>query len=170
VSASAGDSSANVTWTAPTSPGSYPVTTYQVTSSPGGQTCLTSALTCTVTGLANGTTYTFTVKALSGAGWGETSAPSNAVTPVAAPKPSITITGSRDGQRITVTGTARHLDSQAVRPWIRFPGETTFSQGSAVIPIAADGTFTWSRKSGKKIYVYVAHESDKSNTVVIAAR
>jgi hypothetical protein len=57
-----------------------------------------------------------------------------------------------------------------VRPWIRFPGETTFSQGAAVIPIATDGSFTWSRKSGKKIYVYVAHESDKSNTVVIAAR
>ena len=170
VSASAGDSSAIVTWTAPTSPGSFPVTTYQVTSSPGGQTCLTSALTCTVTGLANGTAYTFTVKALSGAGWGETSAPSNAVTPVAAPKPSITITGTRDGQRITVTGTAMHLDSQAVRPWIRFPGETTFSQGSAVIPIAADGSFTWSRKSGKKIYVYVAHDTTKSNTVTIPAR
>ena len=170
VSASAGDSSASVTWTAPTSPGSYPVTTYQVTSSPGGQTCLTSALTCTVTGLANGTTYTFTVKALSGAGWGETSAPSNAVTPVAAPKASITITGSRDGQRITITGTATHLNSQTVRPWIRFPGETTFSQGSAVIAIAADGSFTWSRKSGKKIYVYIAHGTTRSNTVTIPAR
>jgi len=170
VTATAADASAAVAWTAPGSPGSYPVTTYQVTSSPGGQTCLTSALTCTVTGLTNGATYTFTVKALSGAGWGEASTPSNAVTPVAAPKPSITITGSRDGQRITVTGTAMHVDSQTVRPWIRFPGETTFSQGSAVIPMAADGSFTWSRKSGKKIYVYVAHESDKSNTVVIAAR
>jgi alpha-tubulin suppressor-like RCC1 family protein len=170
VSASAGDSSASVNWTAPTSPGSYPVTTYQVTSSPGGHTCLTSALTCTVTGLTNGATYTFTVKALSGAGWGDTSAPSNAVTPVAAPKPSITITGSRDGQRITVTGTARHLDSQAVRPWIRFPGETTFSQGSAVIPIAVDGTFTWSRRSGKKIYVYIAHGTARSNMVTIPAR
>jgi hypothetical protein len=123
-----------------------------------------------VTGLTNGTTYTFTVKALSGAGWGETSAPSNAITPKAAPSPTITITGSRDGQRITVTGTAMHVDSQTVRPWIRFPGETTFSQGSAVIPVGSDGSFTWSRKSGKKIYVYVARESDKSNTVVIAAR
>jgi hypothetical protein len=170
VTATGGDASATVTWTAPTSPGSYPVTTYQVTSSPGGHTCLTSALTCTVTGLTNGATYTFSVKALSGAGWGETSAPSNAVTPVAAPKPSITITGSRDGQRITVTGTAMHLNSQTVRPWIRFPGETTFSQGSAVIAIAADGSFTWSRKSGKKIYVYIAHGTTRSNTVTIPAR
>jgi hypothetical protein len=82
----------------------------------------------------------------------------------------ITITGSRDGQRITVTGTAMHLDGETVRPWIRFPGETTFSQGSAVIPIAADGSFTWSRKSGKKTYVYVAHGTARSNTISIAAR
>jgi len=170
VAATAGDASATVTWTAPTSPGSYPVTTYQVTSSPGGHTCLTSALTCTVTGLTNGTTYTFTVKALSGAGWGEASTPSNAVTPEAAPLPTITITGSRDGQRITVTGTAMHLDAETVRPWVRFPGETTFSQGSAVIPIAADGSFTWSRKTGKKIYVYVTHGATRSNTVTIPAR
>jgi hypothetical protein len=170
VTAAAADASAAVTWTAPTAPGSYPVTTYQVTSAPGGHTCLTSTLTCTVTGLTNGTTYTFTVKALSGAGWGETSAPSNAVTPVAAPKPSITITGSRDGQRITVTGTAMHLDSQTVRPWIRFPGETAFSQGRAIIAIAADGSFTWSRKSGKKLYVYVAHGARRSNSVTIPAR
>jgi hypothetical protein len=170
VTAAAGDASATVTWTAPTSPASYPVSTYQVTSSPGGHTCLTSALSCSVTGLTNGTTYTFTVKALSGAGWGASSTPSNAVTPTGVPKPSIMITGSRDGQRITVTGTSMHLASQTVRPWLRFPGETTYSEGAAVIPVAADGTFTWSRKTGKKTYVYVAHGTTKSNTVVISAR
>jgi hypothetical protein len=146
------------------------VTTYQVTSSPGDKSCLTSALTCTVTGLTNGTTYTFSVKALSGAGWGETSAPSNAVTPVAAPKPSITITGTRAGERITITGTSTQLAGQTLTPWIKFPGETTFSQGSAIIPIAADGTLTWSRKTGKKTYVYVAQGTTKSNTVTIPAR
>jgi hypothetical protein len=173
VTATAGDASASVTWTAPTAPGSYPVSTYQVTSSPGGQTCLTSALTCTVTGLTNGTTYTFTVKALSGAGWGESSTPSNAVTPTAPPPPptpSITITGSRDGQRITVTGTSMHLTSQTVRPWLRFPGEATYSEGAAVIPVSANGSFAWSRKTGKKTYVYIAHDATKSNTVTIPAR
>ena len=170
VTATAGDDSATVTWTAPTAPGSFPVTNYQVTSSPAGQSCLTSALTCTVTGLTNGTAYTFTVKALSGAGWGASSTPSNAVTPAGVPKPSITITGSRDGQRITVTGTSMHLTSQTVRPWLRFPGETTYSEGAAVIPVSANGTFTWSRKTGKKTYVYVAHGTTKSNTVTIPAR
>ena len=171
--ATAGDASATVTWTAPTSPGSFPVTHYQVTSSPGEKSCLTSALTCTVTGLTNGTTYTFTVKALSGAGWGASSTPSNAVTPTAPPPPptpSILITGTRDGQRIIVTGTSLHLDSQAVRPWIKFPGQLTYTEGTAVIPVATDGTFTWSRKSGKKIYVYIAHGTVKSNTVTVSAR
>jgi hypothetical protein len=63
-----------------------------------------------------------------------------------------------------------HLSAETVRPWIRFPGETTYSQGSAVIPVAADGSFTWSRKSGKKTYVYVAHGGTRSNTVAIPAR
>jgi hypothetical protein len=170
VTATAGDASATVTWTAPTSPGSFPVTNYQVTSSPGDRSCLTSALTCSVTGLTNGTTYTFTVKALSGAGWGVSSTPSNAVTPTGVPKPSIMITGSRDGQRITVTGTSMHLTSQTVRPWLRFPGETTYSEGAAVIPVSANGTFTWSRKTGKKTYVYIAHGTTRSNTVTIPAR
>jgi hypothetical protein len=170
VSAAAGDASASVAWTAPASPGSYPVTHYLVTSSPGAQTCVTSALTCTVTGLTNGTAYTFTVKALTGAGWGANSTPSNAVTPSAPPEPSITITGTRDGQRITVTGTAMHLTSQILRPWLRFPGETSYSEGAAVIPVSANGTFTWSRKTGKKTYVYIAQGTVKSNTVTVTAR
>ncbi|MFM8240571.1 MAG: IPT/TIG domain-containing protein, partial [Actinomycetota bacterium] len=55
VTAVAGDASATVAWTAPASPGSFPVSNYSVTASPGGKTCLTSVLTCEVTGLTNGT-------------------------------------------------------------------------------------------------------------------
>jgi YVTN family beta-propeller protein len=170
VTATAGDASATINWTAPTWPGSFPVTNYRVTSSPGGMTCLTTELTCAVTGLTNGATYTFTVEALSGAGWGATSMPSNAVTPTAPPTPTITITGSRHGQRITVTGTSTHLTSKTVRPWIKYPGQTAYTQGIAVIPVAADGTFTWSRMTGKKVYVYVAHGTTRSNIVHIPAR
>ena len=169
--ATAGDASATVTWTAPTSPGSFPVTHYQVTSSPGEKSCLTSALTCTVTGLTNGTTYTFTVKALSGAGWGASSTPSNAVTPTAPPPPptpSILITGTRDGSTIRVDGTTTDLTG-SVTPWVRFPGQTRYTEGTAR-PTITDNAFTWSRKANKKAYVYFTHESVKSNTVTIAAR
>ncbi len=166
VDVTGGDASIAVTWQASQSDGGSAITGYTATATPGGATCSTVSLTCTITGLTNGTTYTVAVTATNAAG---ASSPASAG-PVTPGKPVITITGTRDGQRITVTGTAMHLDSQAARPWIRFPGETTFSQGAAVIPVAADGTFTWSRKSGKKIYVYIAHGTVKSNTVTVSAR
>jgi hypothetical protein len=172
VAATAGDASATVTWKAPASSGSFAITNYQAVSSPSGRTCLVAApaLTCEVTGLTNGTTYTFTVQALTGAGWGATSTPSNAVTPQRSLQPSITITGSRDDKRIKVTGTATDLAGKTLRPWIRFPGETSYNEGTAVITPAADGTFTWQRKTGKKATVYIAHEETRSNTVIIPAR
>ena len=36
--------------------------------------------------------------------------------------------------------------------------------------VSADGTFTWQRKTGKKIYVYFEHAEARSNTVTISAR
>lgn len=92
VRAWAKNAAATVTWLPPTSEGSFPVSTYRATSNPGGATCLAMApqLTCEVTGLRNGTTYTFTVTALTGAGWGEASSPSNPVTPTADPEPGPT--------------------------------------------------------------------------------
>jgi hypothetical protein len=172
VAATAGDASATVTWKAPASSGSFPITNYQAVSSPSGRTCLVAApaLTCEVTGLTNGTTYTFTVEALTGAGWGATSTPSNAVTPQRSLQPSITITGSRDDKRIKVTGIATDLADKTLRPWIRFPGETSYREGIAVIAPAVDGTFTWQRKTGKKATVYITHEETRSNTVIIPAR
>ena len=172
VTATAGNASSTITWAAPASSGDYPITTYRATASPGSRTCLVTApaRTCEVTGLTNGTAYTFTVQALTGAGWGTTSSPSNAVTPIAPPRPTITITGSRDGQRIKVTGIATGLAGTTLRPWIRFPGQTSHTEGMAAISPAADGTFTWSRKTGKKAYVYIAREATRSNTVTIPAR
>jgi hypothetical protein len=80
-SATPGNRSANVTWTAPTTGGS-PITKYTVTSDPGRKTCTTSgALTCTVDGLAPGKSYTFTVVAKNAVGSSAPSTPSNPVTP-----------------------------------------------------------------------------------------
>jgi predicted outer membrane repeat protein len=89
VRATAGDRSADVSWGPPSSSGSFPVTTYRVVASPGGQACLATApaRSCVVTGLSNGTTYTFTVEALNGAGWSPQSAPSNPVVPSVNPQP-----------------------------------------------------------------------------------
>jgi hypothetical protein len=175
VVAVAGDGSATVSWSAPADAGSYPITDYQVMSAPSGGSCLVKApaATCDVTGLTNGTTYTFTARALNGAGWGASSGASNAVTPTASAVKSIQVTGSRDASDarvVRVSGTTTGLVGEQVTPWLRFPGQTSYTAGTGVRTVAADGTFAWSRRTGKKVYLYFTHGPVRSNTVTIPAR
>jgi outer membrane protein OmpA-like peptidoglycan-associated protein len=96
VTGTAGDTNIVVRWTAPASSGGSDITGYTVTSS-GGQTCSTATLTCTVTGLTNGTAYTFTVRATNAVGNSPISTASTAVTPVAASSPAPSSSGSSGG-------------------------------------------------------------------------
>ena len=85
VTATAGNAQATVTWTAPGSTGGATITGYTATASPGGRQCTTTGtLTCTVTGLTNGTAYTFTVTASTATTTSPASAPSAPVTPAGA--------------------------------------------------------------------------------------
>jgi hypothetical protein len=84
VSALAGNAEATVSWSAPVSSGLDPITGYTVSSIPGGFVCTTTgAKDCTVTGLVNGTPFSFTVAAITATGQGAPSIPSNTVTPTA---------------------------------------------------------------------------------------
>src|SRR5690606_5013163 len=84
VSATAGDAKATVSWTAPSSNGGSPITKYSVTAQPGGKTATTTGATkAVVSGLSNGTAYTFTVTATNVAGTSAKSAASAAVKPQA---------------------------------------------------------------------------------------
>ena len=80
----AGNGSATLTWTPPASDGGSPILDYTATSSAGDFTCtdVTVPLECVVTGLTNGQTYTFTIKARNAVGFGPPSDSSNPVTPV----------------------------------------------------------------------------------------
>ncbi len=166
--AQAGDRSATVVW-APASSSTYPVTAYLVTSSPGGRTCTAVASMCTVRGLTNGMSYTFTVKARNDVGWSPPSLPSNAVTPRGAKEPSITITGSRAGERIMIVGTTVGLDrGTRLRPWVKPSGRERFVEGTAVIKVDGRGRFDWKRVAVRRMSVYVvAPDGTRSNTVVI---
>ncbi|MGZ7083597.1 MAG: fibronectin type III domain-containing protein [Candidatus Angelobacter sp.] len=114
-----GDTQAAVTFTVSPPPQGAPVTSYVVTSSPGGivvsipPPASGNTATALVGGLTNGVTYTFTVQAIDIAGPSAPSAPSNAVTPSAANVPvltaaisgpsSVSIAGSQATYTITVT-------------------------------------------------------------------
>lgn len=175
VSAQAGDRSVLVSWRAPTLTGSFPVTNYEVADTSGMYTCLhvVSAglpLACDVRGLTNGAAYSFRVRALSGAGWGEWSQFSGAVTPRA---PTIMITGSRDrpgSRRVSIEGTTTRLEGEAVRPWLRLQGQSAFVAGKASTAVASDGSFAWGRRTSKALSVYFTHEVYRSNTVSLPAR
>ncbi|HVG08307.1 MAG TPA: fibronectin type III domain-containing protein [Thermoanaerobaculia bacterium] len=104
----AGDAAVKVTWSAPASNGGSPVTSYTVTSAPGGLTATVdgTVTTATIPGLAVGTTYTFTVKATNRKGTGPASAPSNAVKAAAAPGAPTGVTAVDGDASATVTWTA----------------------------------------------------------------
>jgi uncharacterized protein YkwD len=82
VSGVPGAGQVTVAWTVPPTNGGSAITGYTVTSTPDGRSCTTTgALTCAVTGLTNGTAYTFTVTAANRLGASPPSEPSPAVTP-----------------------------------------------------------------------------------------
>ena len=91
-----------VSFTAPSNNGGSAITSYTATSNPGGFTGTVSQAgsgSITVTGLTNGTAYTFTVTATNSIGTSLPSATSNAVAPAAVPfSPTITGVTSGDGQ------------------------------------------------------------------------
>jgi hypothetical protein len=171
----AGDASVQVRWAAPTSTGSFPVTNYQVMSSPSGGMCLTTTLACEVSGLANGVDYTFTVRALTGAGWSSWSAPSEVVTPQRPVDPSIMITGSRGEVRgkpgVVVSGTSTGLGMGAIlAPWTRTDNRAKFTEGRARILVDMSGEFTWQRRSKQTVRIQMRTPDGAmtSNTLTIA--
>ncbi|MCU1373593.1 MAG: hypothetical protein JWO68_879 [Actinomycetia bacterium] len=105
VTATAGDAQATVQWTAPSSNGGSAITSYRVTTTPGGTVATTTgtSTSTTVTGLTNGTAYTFTVTATNAAGTSPASGPTPPVTPSGAPPAPTNVKATAGDTSVTVT-------------------------------------------------------------------
>ena len=140
---------------------------------PGGQACMASApaMTCTITGLTAGRSYTVTARALTGAGWSAASSPGATVVPLATPEVStILITSSRDRNQKSIArieGTTTGLVGAQVVPYVRVAGKSTFSPGKSTRTVDADGKFTWQRTAKKRFTVYFASGEVTSNRLVM---
>ena len=118
--ATGGNASADVPWTAPGSNGGSAITGYVVTpyigSTAQATTTVGNVLTAHITGLTNGTAYTFKVAAINAIGTGAQSGASNTITPTATPPALLTHTAAGNTDNVaaqTVTTTA--IDTTGAR-------------------------------------------------------
>jgi uncharacterized delta-60 repeat protein len=103
---------------------------------------LDPGLTSVVTGLSNGTSYTFTVTATNAVGTGDVSAPSAAVTPTGPPDPPTGVTAVGGVGQATVSWIAPASDGGS--PVTSYnvtstPGDLTASVGGAVLSAIVTG-------------------------------
>jgi len=113
VSVVASNAQATVSWAAPSSNGGAAITSYLVTSTPGVHSCTFSvpaggaaSPSCTVLGLTNGRSYTFTVSATNSAGTSEQSAPSASAIPVTTPSAPMSVVGTSGDGRVNLSWAA----------------------------------------------------------------
>ncbi len=149
VTATGGNTTASVSFTTPASDGGSAILDYTVTSTPSGITATLASGPITVSGLTNGTAYTFAVTARNAIGSSVASAASNSVTPAAAPPvapgaPTIgTATPGNSSATVTFTAPASNggsaiLDYTATAT----DGVSTFTQvlpGPTAAPITVNG-------------------------------
>ncbi len=144
VSGQPGDGSVALTWTAPSSDGGSPITSYRITPYIGStaQTPITTgsaSTTRTVTGLTNGTAYTFRVAATNAAGTGTDSTTSAAITPTAvqtAPGAPTGVSGTAGDASVALSWTAPSsnggsaITSYRITPYIGSTAQTPITTGS----------------------------------------
>ncbi len=111
-----GMGSATLSWSAPSFNGGSSITAYEATASPGGETCKSkngSATGCTIFGLTNGVTYTFSVTATNLAGVSDPSAPSNPLVLTIPPSPPTQLVTTPGNTEVTVAWTPPSDDGGA---------------------------------------------------------
>ncbi|MBC3877554.1 fibronectin type III domain-containing protein [Undibacterium sp. FT79W] len=147
-----GDTQVSVAFTAPASNGGSAILDYTVTASPGGATATGAASPLNVTGLLNGTAYTFTVTARNSAGSGSASTASSAVTPKAAQTITFNPPGAQTfGTTPTLTATAS--STLAVSFTSTTTGVCTVTSGGALTFVTAGSCTINADQAGNGTYL-----------------
>jgi hypothetical protein len=144
VAGTAGNAQATVRWTAPANNGGAAVTGYSVTAAPGGRTCTTTGATsCAVTGLTNGTAYTFTVRAQNAAGLGTASTASAQVRPRTVPGAPRSVTATPGSRQVRLNWQAPASNGGANITAYRVQRSTNGTTWTTVTSTASASTRTF---------------------------
>jgi hypothetical protein len=156
VAAVRGPGEAVVSFLAPVSNGGAAITSYTVTSSPGGVTATGASSPITITGLTNGTSYTFTVAATNSVATGSASSASTAITPAAASMAGVSF-GAAEGTvqlRSTAVDAAGNIylaGNFSVQTTLELGGVTLNRMGTQdawVAKLNSNGTVVWAKNFG----------------------
>jgi titin len=168
-SALAGNTVATVSWTAPASDNGAGITKYTVTSTPGGKTCTaTSTLpaspstTCEITGLSNGTSYTFTVTATNIDGTGPASSHSGSVIPSTVPDAPTGASATPGNQSATVSWTVPNDQGRSILSYTVTATDLThaFNGGQTVTGLADPATVSGLTNGDSYTFTVVATNAD----------
>lgn len=140
-SAEFGNAQAVISYDSPVYGGGLAITGYTATSTPGGLTASVSGLSpspITISGLSNGTSYTFTVRATSGAGNGPESDPTDSTTPAGLPAAPTAVTATVASGSTSVAFAAPAANGSAITNYTvtSNPGGVTANGTSSPITIS----------------------------------